>query len=96
MKEILSSILIIVCLIFAIIGIYEYAKFQVESDYEKKIEAKELAIDSVKNVVIEKNNKLFEYQVALDSLKAHHNEEINNLPSLNYHDLYIKYWGCDK
>ena len=83
-------------IVLAAIGVFEYAKFTIEVDYEQKIKAKDLAIDSIKNVVLEKNEKLFEYQVALDSLKSHHNEEINNLPNLNYHDLYVKYWGCEE
>ena len=96
MKEILVSFIIIVSLVLAGIGVYEYSKFVIETEYKDQIKHKDLAIDSIKNVVLQKNERLFEYQVALDSLKAHHDEEINNLPNLNYHDLYIKYWGCSE
>ena len=92
MKNLIISIVAIALIVFLAIGLFEYSKHVVRAEYEQKIDAKNLAIDSIRNVLLDEKEKLHEYKLAFDSLNAHHNKEIDNLPNLDYHDLYIKYW----
>ncbi len=92
MKILMASFGFVFLIFFISVSSFYYAKFCIQAENEINNQANNAAIDSIRNVVLEKNEKLFKYKVALDSLKSHHNEEIKNLPNLDYNDLYERYW----
>lgn len=88
MKNLIISIVAIALIVFLAIGLFEYSKHVVRAEYEQKIDAKNLAIDSIRNVVLDEKDKNKKYESVIEGLKQHHYEKINNLPDLSYDELY--------